>query len=57
MKVLPTVTLTDLHNFYVDLTLTSTQEPRENNENMKSICRSFLKVLEDYKLYYIYIQC
>ena len=31
-----------------------TQEPYNNIEHMKSIYSSFLKVLEDYKIYYAY---
>ena len=34
--------------------LTLGQEPYENIEHMKSTSRSFLKVLEDYKLCYAY---
>ena len=40
--------------FTLPLTLNLGQEPYENIEHMISTFRSFLKVLESYKLYYAY---
>ena len=47
------VTLNDLHN--VSLTLTLREEACKNIEHMKSLCRLFLKALEDYNVYLSYL--